>query len=130
MVKIKTLITTLLLVALFFVYANPVNVLADNPAANAIGQGACDAAGQANCTDKQSATSVNTTVTNVINILSVAVGLVAVIMIIVAGLRYISSGGAQDKVAAAKNTILYAVIGLVIVALAQVIVHFVIQKTK
>jgi len=64
----------------------------------------------------------------IINILSVVVGIIAVIMIIVAGLRYITSGGKQESVTGAKNTILYAVVGLVIVAVAQVIVHFILNK--
>jgi hypothetical protein len=50
-------------------------------------------------------------------------------MIIYAGFRYVSSGGNDDAVKGAKNTILYAIIGLVIVALAQIIVHFVLAKT-
>jgi TRAP-type C4-dicarboxylate transport system permease small subunit len=65
----------------------------------------------------------------IINILSVIVGVVAVIMIIIGGFRYITSGGSSDKVTGAKNTILYAIIGLIIVALAQVIVRFVLNKT-
>ena len=65
---------------------------------------------------------------NVINILSAIVGVVAVIMIIVGGFRYITSGGNDASVTGAKNTILYAIIGLVIVALAQIIVHFVISR--
>ena len=65
----------------------------------------------------------------VINIFSVIVGVVSVIMIIVAGLKYVTSGGASDKVTGAKDTILYAVIGLVVVALAQTIVFFVLGQT-
>jgi hypothetical protein len=49
-------------------------------------------------------------------------------MIIVGGLRYVTSGGSDASVTGAKNTILYAVIGLVIVALAQVLVHFVLSN--
>ncbi len=67
-------------------------------------------------------------VSQVINILSLAVGVVAVIMIIVGGFRYITSGGDSGNVTGAKNTILYAVVGLVVVALAQVIVRFVVDK--
>jgi hypothetical protein len=52
-----------------------------------------------------------------------------VIMIIYAGFRYVTSGGRDESVKGAKNTILYAIIGLVIVALAQIIVHFVLAKT-
>lgn len=81
-----------------------------------------------NCDDKASG-SVNHLITVIVNVLSVVVGVIAVIMIIIAGLRYITSGGKQESVTSAKNTILYAVIGLVIVALAQLIVHFVLNKT-
>lgn len=79
--------------------------------------------------DLGSSTSANTLVTNVVNILSVLVGTVAVIMIIIGGFRYVSSGGKQESVTSAKNTILYAIIGLVVVALAQLIVHFVLRNT-
>jgi len=79
--------------------------------------------------DSSAASSVDKLITTVVNILSVIVGVVAVIMIIVAGFRYVASGGKQESVTSAKNTILYAVIGLVIVALAQLIVHFVLNKT-
>jgi hypothetical protein len=72
---------------------------------------------------------INTLITQIINVFSVVVGIVAVIMIIYAGFRYITSGGASDKVGNAKNTILYALIGLVIVALSQLIVKFVLNKT-
>lgn len=70
----------------------------------------------------------NQTLATIINLLSVIVGIVAVIMIIMGGFRYITSGGSQEKVTSAKNTILYAVIGLVVVALAQVIVRFVLSE--
>jgi len=71
---------------------------------------------------------VNGLITTVINIFSLVVGVVAVIMIIVGGLKYITSGGDSGNVTGAKNTILYAVIGLVVVALAQFIVKFVLGK--
>lgn len=72
--------------------------------------------------------TLNDTIATVINILSVIVGVIAVIMIIIGGFRYITSGGDSTKVTAAKNTILYALIGLIIVAIAQVIVKFVLGK--
>lgn len=71
---------------------------------------------------------VDQIVTQIINILSLAVGVVAVFMIIIGGLRYITSGGESGSVTGAKNTILYAVVGLIVVALAQVIVRFVIER--
>lgn len=74
------------------------------------------------------ASGVSVLIKNVINVFSLVVGIVAVLMIIYAGFRYITSGGNDGSVGNAKNTILYAVIGLVIVALAQVIVRFVLAK--
>ena len=49
-------------------------------------------------------------------------------MIIYGGMRYITSGGDSGKITSAKNTIIYALIGLVVVALAQFIVKFVLNK--
>lgn len=66
----------------------------------------------------------------VVNVISMVVGVLAVIMIIFGGMKYITSGGESNKITSAKNTIIYALIGLVIVALAQFIVRFVLQKAK
>ncbi len=71
---------------------------------------------------------VNDLLTTVINIFSLIVGIIAVVMIIIGGLKYITSGGESSNITGAKNTILYAVIGLVVVALAQFIVRFVLVK--
>lgn len=67
-------------------------------------------------------------VETVINIFSVIVGIVAVIMIIWGGFKYITSGGDSGNITSAKNTIIYAIIGLVIVALAQFFVQFVLEQ--
>jgi hypothetical protein len=66
----------------------------------------------------------------VIDILSLIVGVAAVIMIILGGFKYITSGGDTAGVASAKNTVIYAIVGLVIVAMAQTIVYFVLNKTS
>lgn len=64
----------------------------------------------------------------VINVLLIVAGAVAVIMIIIGGIRYITSSGDQSHVKAAKDTILYAVIGLVITILSFAIVNYVLGK--
>lgn len=79
--------------------------------------------------DSQSANTVNKTIASVINVLSFVVGIAAVVMIIIGGLRYVLSNGDSNNVNAAKNTILYAIIGLVVAVLAQVLVKFVLTKT-
>lgn len=63
---------------------------------------------------------------SVINTLIYAVGIISTIMIIISGIRYVTSGGEAAKVAGAKNGILYAVVGLVVAILAYAIVNFVI----
>jgi len=74
--------------------------------------------------------SLQKLITNIINIFSVIVGVIAVIMIIVGGLKYITSGGESSNVSGAKNTIIYAIVGLIVVALAQFIVRFVLTNTN
>jgi hypothetical protein len=86
-----------------------------------------NAAAGADCSAAPSS-NLNGTVIAIINVLSAAVGVAAVIMIIIAGFRYITSGGKQESVASAKNALLYAIIGLVIAALAQVIARFVLHN--
>ena len=63
----------------------------------------------------------------VTNTILYIVGIVAVIMLIIGGIRYVVSGGDSKKVTDAKNTVLYAIIGLVICFLAFAIVNFVIN---
>ena len=123
----------LLMLVPFFVAAfgmTPVVVLADcaPPAttAEAIRCGSDNAAG---VPPGSAPSSLDTTIANVVNLISLVVGVAAVIMIIVGGFRYITSGGNQEGVKSAKNTIIYAIIGLVIVALAQIIVKFVLNQT-
>jgi hypothetical protein len=87
------------------------------------------AADGTSCTNQSEDDSINKIIKAIINIFSLVVGFVSVIMIIVGGFKYITSGGDSGNVTGAKNTIMYAIIGLVIVALAQVIVRFVLTKS-
>ena len=73
--------------------------------------------------------SLDKIIANVVNLLSVLVGIAAVIMIMVGGFKYATAAGDSGKVSSAKSTIVYAVIGLVIVALAQTIVKFVVKQS-
>lgn len=89
-----------------------------------------DITGGDDCGATQGASDdVNTLITNIVNIFSIVVGIIAVIMIIVGGFKYITSSGDSGNVTSAKNTIMYAIIGLVIVALAQIIVRFVLNAS-
>lgn len=67
-----------------------------------------------------------TVVKNIVNVILFIVGFVAVVMLIVGGVRYVVSAGNDEAVGKAKNTILYAIIGLVIAILAFAAVNFII----
>lgn len=128
MKKIKNILLIVLSLPVLFL-SLPALAHADsqNPAKSAIQQGACDASGESNCTPSAATKSINDTISSVINILSVIVGVISVIMIIVGGFRYVTSSGSPEGVTSAKRTILYAIIGLVVATLAQVIARFVLH---
>jgi hypothetical protein len=63
-----------------------------------------------------------------VQILSLIAGIAAVIMIIIAGLKFITSGGEASSISSAKTSLIYALVGLVVVALSQLIVRFVLGK--
>ena len=90
--------------------------------------GACDAnSSSAICKGKGESLSEGF-VKPTINIILWVVGVAAVIVIIVAGLKYVTSSGNPSAVSSAKTTILYAVIGLVIAITAYAIVNFVFKS--
>jgi hypothetical protein len=64
--------------------------------------------------------------TTITNVLLFLIGAISVIMIVIGGLRYVISGGDASKVSGAKNTILYAIVGLIVALLAFAIINFVI----
>ena len=68
------------------------------------------------------------TLTRVANILAVVTGVIAVIIIVVAGITMTLSNGDSGKVQSSRNAIIYATVGLVVVALARSIVIFVINR--
>lgn len=70
--------------------------------------------------------ALSDSVKNIINMMLYIAGAVAVIMIIIGGIRFIISNGNPETVKAARNTVLYAAIGIVVVVMAYAIVNFVI----
>ena len=84
----------------------------------------------ATCDPKGSADSLNHTIGVAINFLSFAVGLIAVIMLIVGGIKFALAGGDSNSANNARNTVFYALIGLAIAVLAQIIVHFVLFRLE
>jgi hypothetical protein len=73
--------------------------------------------------------SVNNIVASVTKLISYIVGAVAVLVFIFAGFRFITSGGSKENINSARNMILYAIIGLAVAVLAQLIVHYAINTS-
>lgn len=87
--------------------------------------------GNATCTDPAAAaTQTQDVISKALNIFSVVIGIIAVVMIMIGGIKYVTSQGDSGQVNSAKNTILYAVIGLVIAMISQLIVRFVLIRFK
>jgi uncharacterized membrane protein YuzA (DUF378 family) len=100
-----------------------------------IGQNSVNAACQGislsgNPCSTKSGNSIDNLLGTIISILSIVVGIIAVIMIIVGGLKFITSGGEASKTASARSTIIYAIIGIAVAVLAQLLVHFVLNKSN
>jgi uncharacterized membrane protein len=100
----------------------------DQSTAGSIQCGAQNASGDCQSPAKAE-TDASATIKKLLNLFSAAVGVIAVIMLIIGGFRYITSAGDEAGAKSARNTIIYAIVGLVIVALAQFIVKFVITNT-
>ena len=74
------------------------------------------------------AMEVGDLITNVTNVLLFLIGALSVIFIIISGIYYVTSQGNAEQVKKAKNTMVYAVVGLIISILAYAIVNFVIAS--
>lgn len=95
---------------------------------------ACNGANSNVCTQaKQQGTTdpiagPNGVISVAANVIAVVTGVIAVIMIIIGGLRYATAAGNAEQAAGARRQIIYALIGIVVVALAWTITRFVVDK--
>lgn len=67
---------------------------------------------------------VNRAISVIVNLLAAVVGVTAVIMIIISGFKFMTASGDPSSISSAKRSIIYALVGLVIAASAETIVHF------
>lgn len=119
--KLKTTLLTLALA--FGLVAVPLAVApvtSADTAANSVKDGVNKIGGDSGQAD------FNTGIKTIVNMLLFLLGVIAVIMIIYGGFRYVISQGDSGNTKAAKDIILYAVVGLVVAILAYAIVNFVI----
>jgi hypothetical protein len=121
----KKLVVMLAMAAtLLFPFAlSPAYVSADAFGSSEARNQACS--GINGCTSTKSLDNI---IAAVLRILSVIAGISAVIMIMISGYKYLTSGGDSGKVSSAKNTLVYAIIGIIVVAFSQFIAQFVIKQ--
>jgi hypothetical protein len=118
--------STLLVPALAAVTVS--TVTADNITSNLCTGSNSATGGTGDCTAGGATSSIEGIASTVVTVFSIIVGIVAVIMVIYGGFRYITSGGSSERITGAKNSLIYAIVGLLIVALAQLIVHYVLSQ--
>jgi hypothetical protein len=82
----------------------------------------------ADCNDIEQPTDLGVVIKRIVNVALYVVGAVSVLMLVYGGFRYVVSGGDANAVATAKNTILYAIVGVVIAILSYAIVNFVVSS--
>ena len=70
--------------------------------------------------------ATNATLQNIVAVIAIIAGAIAVLIIVLAGLRYITSRGNPNETAKAKDAIIYAVVGLIIIISAFSIVNYVV----
>ena len=121
----KTLILSIIVVFISLavpIFAMPAHSFAADSKGQVL-QGVGDTGGCDNrdCADRK----VNHLITTIVNVLTFVIGVAAVIMIMIGGLKYITSNGDSGSVSNAKSTIIYALVGLVIVALTQFLIRLV-----
>ncbi len=122
MKKIRTFIAAFILVATSaFVFAPVYSVAA---------QGALDAVCNDNpdsavCRSENKDATADNLVATIVNTLLFVVGAISVIMVIVGGIFYVTSHGDSGNITKAKNTILYAIVGMIVAFLAYAIINWV-----
>ena len=100
-------------------------------AGNGIDICAGDGSGSVYCNNKSDGEGkVNGIIGSIVQVLLTAVGIISVIMIVIGGIMFATSSGDAQKTAKARNTILYAVIGLVVSIFAAAIVNFAFSNFK
>lgn len=106
------------------------SVLIAAPTAQAAGGLADKSCANASSKICQGAGDINSLTKSLINALLTILGAVAVISIVIGGLRYVTSDGDAGKIKSAKDVILYSVIGVIVAILSYAIVNFILDRLK
>lgn len=126
--KLKTMFASAALMLGVGVLLATVSTPVTSAAIDCKGAKACIGQGVNKVDNGTKADALGGLIQNIINILLFIVGVAAVVMIIIGGLKYVTSNGDSSAITSAKNTIMYAIIGLVVAGIAYAIVNFVVAK--
>lgn len=105
-------------------------VLVPSSTATAVVNPAQEIQNGANSAGASGEKSLGERIQTIVNIMLFILGAIAVIMIVIGGIKYTTSNGDSSAITSAKNTILYSVVGLVVAILAYAIVNFVLGAFK
>jgi hypothetical protein len=133
----KYIYTLVFIFATFLIFNLPAKSLAlTTPSLNQIATVATS-----NCTNSQgcaqqgtetldagSTLSIDKIIGTVISVLAWIIGVVSVFMVIFGGFRFVTAGGDPNAISSARSTIFYALIGMVVAVLAQVIIRYVLKS--
>lgn len=127
----RKILTSLALLLTLSIPLVPVPALAYNPfgdvCSNDAAQGSSLCQGQGD-SSQNPLTGTKGLIRGIANIIAFVAGLGAIITIIVGGLKYITAGGDANKAKSARDTIVAALVGLVIIALADTIIGLVLSR--
>lgn len=125
----KSVFLTLLFVIISILFYSPIQNVYAQDAGDAVCSTLQDASNNSGCDEASTGITFKSVVTSILKLLSFAAGMLAVIMVIYAGVQFITSQGDPGKVSSARHTTMYAIIGLIIVVMAQTIIFFVLDNT-
>ncbi len=132
--KVQSLKTRIILAVTIFLSAAVLLSVAQRPVAAAsdfkgeLCGGASLELNAGSCKGDNSENKLNDLIGSIINVFSLVIGVVAIVMLLIGGLKFITSSGDAGRLTSAKQTIIYALVGLIIVALAQAAVRFILNK--
>lgn len=116
---------------LLFIFATQVSAQQFDPLSDACKQAQENGESPPSCTSENTEPDLNpiaTTIGKVTNIVAYVAGAVAVVMIVISGLRMITANGEAANIAKARTTIIYTVVGLAVIVAARTIILFVINR--
>lgn len=122
--KIYILAVTLAILGIFSFSTLPTSAL-DQKAKSGFEKGITESGGSG-----ANKNALNKPIQEVINILLYVAGVAAVIVIVIGGIRYITSDGDANQANQSKKVIIYAVVGLVVVVFSYAIVNFILEQVK